>query len=180
VSTDEAARPAKKRAATKTPAPTFVCTRDTREQTGWRFPASGACLGTEERTLCTGDYSIDTHLNVVRIERKATTGEICQNLFREPRFLRELDRLAEFPVAIVMMEFSAETVLAYPAGSGIPKARWHLLRVTGQALMKKLLETMLKYPTIQWMFVGDHGPDVALSLFRRIVENFPPDGPPSE
>lgn len=147
----------------------YVIAVDTREQRPWSFDKRSTCLGTTVKKLDTGDYSLVGLENKFVIERKGSPSELATNLFDE-RFHRELDRLDAFEDAYVFLEFLAEDLVNYPVNSGIPKNRWRSLKVRGPLLVKTFWETVLAHPRIHWMFVGDEGPKLASSLFKRIYE----------
>lgn len=90
---------------------------DTREQTPWTFTGpTCAQLGvsissTTRGTLCTGDYALAEAPDLCRIERK-TLGDFCGSVTHDhERFLREIDRLAAFPIAAVIVEAGMEEVV---------------------------------------------------------------------
>jgi hypothetical protein len=175
-------KPAKKRAAAKTPEPTpaktiYTVARDRREKPGkgWTFPAGPTCGGTVETTLGTGDYSLIGFEDRFVIERKGRSSEFAGNLF-EARFLRELDRLDAFQHAFVFLEFHLSDLVHWPATSGIPASRRKQLRLTAPAYVKRFWELTLQHPNIHFQFVGDHGREAASSLFKRIVEHHSIDG----
>lgn len=147
----------------------FVVLKDTREQAGWTFKPGKGCLGMQSATLKTGDYTLLGYESVFTIERKGTTAEFAGNVF-DARFTRELERLALFRYAFVVLEFDLSDLYAFPANSGIPKSRWRRLRVNGTLLVKRLNDYLVQYPTIHFVLVGGNGREFATSLFRRVIE----------
>lgn len=154
----------------KSPRPKYLVIRDTREKLGWQFDKSAHCLGTEVRTLETGDYTLDGYEKVFIIERKRSTGELAANLF-QARFERELDRLDRFPHAYLVLEFEMADILSFPRNSGIPRSRWKSLKVTSGVLLKRLHEVQIAHPGLRILFVGKHGREALSSLFKRVMEN---------
>lgn len=156
--------------------PKYTCVRDSREQkrgNGWTFPASDRCDGTIIGTMKTGDYTLVGYEHLFTIERKACTSEFATNIF-EKRFHRELDRMDSFEHPYLFLEFTAEDIVRFPEGSGIPRTKWPELRVTPQLMMAKLHEIQIAHPTISILLVGKRGREVASSLFKRIVEHHAP------
>jgi hypothetical protein len=141
--------------------------RDTREKLGWSFPRSSGCDGTSDRTLKTGDYTIEGMEDRFTIERKGTVGELAQNLFQD-RFRRELDRMEQCEHAYLVLEFSVADVMTFPVNSGIPPSRWRFLKVTPQLLLRRLQEVQIAHPRLH--VAGDHGREYAQGLFRRMAE----------
>jgi hypothetical protein len=150
----------------------FQIIRDSREKQGWTFATSASCSGTDVRRLETGDYTIVGWESAFVVERKASITEYAGNLF-EPRFERELVRLDSFAHPYLFLEFEYDDLMRYPQSTDIPRYKWKYLRVTPHLLLKRHHELRLRHPTLRVEFVGKHGKQVALSLFKRIVENVP-------
>lgn len=149
----------------------YLVIRDSREKEGhgWWFSESEACRGTEVRALKTGDYTIAGYEEKVTIDRKGSVSEFATNLM-EARFERELERMADFELAVVLLEFDVEEFLRWPVGSDIPKARQRKMRLNGRVLMAKLWEMKLKYPYVDFFFAGASGKQAAASLFKRVSQ----------
>src|SRR5688572_30972017 len=99
--------------------PRYRVIKDTREKEGWDFRETPTCLGTEERALKTGDYSLEGFEELLCIERKATPSEVAANII-QPRFYKELERMIPFKYKYIVCEFSLFDVLRYPEGSKAP------------------------------------------------------------
>lgn len=157
--------------------PKYTVIRDTREKAGqgWSFAPSANCEGTECRALKTGDYTILGYEDDFIIDRKGSISEFAGNIY-QARFLAELERMRTFRVAIVLLEFTLDDVMAWPASSGIPRARWSSLRLTGFAFLKRINELELAFPGVRFVFAGGSGKSYAASLFKRLTER--PEGPP--
>ena len=74
---------------------------DTREKHPWHFEKTSA--STTFRKLDTGDYCIDGYEDTLCIERKMSVSEIANNI-TDPRFKRELERMAEFQHKFLILE----------------------------------------------------------------------------
>ncbi len=149
--------------------PTII--RDTREKIGWKFEIDQFCEGVEDTALLTGDYTLKGYEDILCIERKRNAAEVHTNLFSlDKRFFKELDRMATFKYAFVILEFSMNDLLAFPYGSGIPAKTQRYIKVTGPALLRRLVETQLQYPFIHFIFAGNRGKDYAVSLMKRVIE----------
>lgn len=150
----------------------YTVLRDTREKNGngWVFAPSTACLGTHTCTLKTGDYTLEGFETTLCVERKGSLREFATNLFQK-RFENELIRMADYEVAIVILEFDMEAITRWPEGSGIPKYKWKRLKLRSASIMKRFWELSLKYPYVHFIFAGYEGKEAASSLFKRFLEN---------
>lgn len=146
----------------------FTIIVDTREQIPWEF----GYHDTAKRKLDTGDYSIQGYENILAIERKRSVSELSTNL-SEKRFKDVLTRLSKIKHPYMVFEFSLDEVYQFPVGSDIPKRLWDKLKITGNYIIKRLIEIQLEYG-IQIVFCDD--PDNAekfvVSLMKRIYERY--------
>ena len=134
----------------------FTIVVDNREQRPYQFP------GVVVQALPTGDYSIVGLIDRVTIERKTKTDAYSSLGKNRARFRREVERLAEFDYAAVVIEDSVPGFLRRPPHSKMnPKSAicsllaWSVRygipvffagdRVHGQALTHKLLQMYWKY-----------------------------------
>jgi hypothetical protein len=145
---------------------------DTREQQPLTFNATDRCAGTVVRTLKTGDYTLEGYEDLLCIERKGCTAEFAANIL-EDRFERELERMEAYRFPILLCQFTADDVLRFPYGSGVPRQRWGSLRVKAPFLLKRLTEIGLRYRTKVFL-AGARARDLASSIFKRVVELCPP------
>lgn len=155
----------------------YTVLRDTSEKKGkgWQFPTSDTCLGTVEKNLYTGDYSLDGYYDnkIFCIERKGAVTEFVANLTQKEKwddFKQELERLEEFRFPFIICEFPYSLFENYPHGSGIPFQSWSKIRVKPQFLIKRLWEIQLRFKT-KILFANLGGETAASSLFKRIVEH---------
>lgn len=124
----------------------MIILQDTREQRPWQFEIYDQCQAQQVVTLKTGDYTVKGLEDIVCIERKRTTGEIALNLGKKAKaFEAEMQRMSKYEYAYIICEFSANTLIAYPSGSGIPKKQWSKLRMNGKFMHKRLMEWCEKY-----------------------------------
>jgi hypothetical protein len=145
--------------------------RDVQEKANfWTFSKSKYCDGTVEKHLVTGDYTIDQMSHIFSIERKATTGELAGNVFTK-QFENELKRGNKLRHFFVICTFSLKDVLNFPYDSGIPRGIWPKLKVTSQALLKKIIEFECQY-NVRFIFANDNetAKEVARSIFKRMIE----------
>lgn len=152
----------------------YTVIRDTREkdEQGWNFSPSKNCAGTVDGTLPTGDYTIQGFETAIVIERKGSIAEFAGNLY-QARFVRELERLRQFPHAFIVLEFSFDDVLNFPASSSIPRSRWRFLRITPNLFVRRIAELQQMFPTVQFIFAGSGGKLFAASHFKRIFSRGP-------
>ena len=114
----------------------FTIAIDTREQRPYEFP------GAERMTLPTGDYSIVGLEDQVAIERKSKTDAYSSLGQARARFRRELERLAKFDYAAIVVEdtvpgFLDDEIIVLPpaghnwittwSGEGETQAPWYEL-----------------------------------------------------
>jgi len=146
----------------------FTIIVDTREQLPWEF---GFHL-TSKQKLDTGDYSIQGLENLFTIERKKSVSEIATNI-TESRFKDVLQRMGQIPHSFMLMEFTLDEIYSFPVGSDIPKSKWDKLRISGNYIMKYLIEAQLNY-NIHLLFCGDseNAEKTAVSIMKRIYEKY--------
>ena len=130
----------------------MIIIRDTREKKGWDFPFKEAEI--KVGGLKYGDYTVEGLEDVVRIERKASTSEIAQNLGskkNKERFYRELEKLQLLPNAYIICEFPESNIYEYPQNSGMPKNKMAFAKIGGKFL-RKLIHEIEDNFDIQVMF----------------------------
>lgn len=146
----------------------FTIIVDTREQMPWEF----GFHNTAKRKLDTGDYSIEGFESLFTIERKKSVSEIANNI-TESRFKDVLERLGSIPHSFMIMEFSLDEIYQFPVGSDVPKKMWDKLRISGNYIIKYLIEAQLNY-NIHILFCDDaeNAERVAVSIMKRIYEKY--------
>lgn len=134
------------------PNPEFpaVILTDTREQRPYPFDAIPADVEhggglwrvrTEARALPSGDYSLDGFAHRIAVERKSV-GDLFGTLSAgRGRFVRELERLAAFDFAAVVIEGDWHTITTDPpARSQLPP----------RAVFRSVLAWQQRYPRVHW------------------------------
>jgi len=146
----------------------FTIIIDTREQIPWEF----GYHNTAKMKLDTGDYSIQGYEDTIAIERKKSVSELATNL-SESRFKDVLERLSKIKHPYMVFEFDIDEVYRFPVGSDIPKRLWDKLRISGNYIVKRLIEIQLEY-NIQIIFCGDasNAERYTVSLMKRIYERY--------
>lgn len=136
---------------------------DTREPdpAPWTFEG----LQVVRRGLRTGDYSLAGFTDPpdgLTIERKAPSDLVGCMTWSRDRFVRELERMAEYRVAFVVVEADLRDIL-------LPE-RWGKSHPSSR--LGSLLAWMHRYPTVQWIFAGgrDAAARIALRVLQRHVE----------
>lgn len=156
----------------------YTVLRDDREKRGhgWDFgPANDRdgtplCRGTEICHLPTGDYTLRGFERVLCIERKATITEFVGSI-TNPAFGRELDRMAAFAEAFVILEFGLTQVMQWPESSRLsPSLRRKLPLQADGAVLGRLVELQLSHPTVHFLPVDFYGVETALCIFKRVIE----------
>ena len=156
--------------------PSYTVVKDSREQDGYTFnrytSSYNECKGMVVRKLDTGDYSIEGLEDKVCIERKGRISELAINLGKDKhRFMREIERMKEFPFKFLVLEFSLEDVMSFPEGSAIPDENWNTLKITNKYMLKMLIE-LQKYDDIHVIFCGSkkNAKLVVSSILKRVNE----------
>ncbi len=146
----------------------FTIIIDTREQIPWEF----GYHNTAKMKLDTGDYSIQGYEHIIAIERKKSVSELATNL-SESRFKDVLERLSKIKHPYMVFEFDIDEVYRFPVGSDIPKRLWDKLRISGNYIVKRLIEIQLEH-NIQIIFCGDasNAERYTVSLMKRIYERY--------
>ena len=125
---------------------------DTREQMPYRFPRAISGL------LETGEYLVRGFEDQITIKLKTKT-DAYSSLGRDrPRFQREMERLAEFDYAAVVVESSLPGFLSPPAFS----------RLSPNSAICTLLSWSVRYG-VHMFFAGDrrHGNNVTRQLLTK-------------
>jgi len=89
---------------------------DTREQEPYVF--TSAHVAVVRRALAAGDYSLDGHETTIAVERKSLDDYVGSVILDRERFLRELEVLATYKRACVVVEATLEDVIAHRYRSG--------------------------------------------------------------
>jgi hypothetical protein len=152
----------------------LIIIRDTREKEnhGWYFNETAfACEHTFTRTLKTGDYTVKGCEDEIVIERKATVAEFAKSVVKES-FNKELKRMAEFPHAFLIFEFSWRQIEVFPMGSQIPKFKWKSVRVRGKYMLSCINTYRIKYG-IHVIACGNavFAQETAYKLLKEVYEN---------
>ena len=153
-------------------APKYTVIRDTREQEGYYFSEYDMCLGMVDQKLDTGDYSIVGMEDKVCIERKGCVEELAINLGQKKQtFLREIDRMKEFPHKFIILECSLSELVDFPENSRIPEKSKGSVKITGKYMLKCLMEFQL-YDNIHVIFCGNkyNAFLTVSSLLKRVNE----------
>lgn len=157
-------------------APPYTVIKDTREQDGYTFEKFNgryaSCNGMVVRKLDTGDYSLVGLEDKVCIERKGRVSELAINLGKDKyRFMREIERMKEFPFRFLILEFSLEDVMDFPERSDIPEEKWDSIKVTNKYMLKMLIEFQM-YDDIHVIFCGNkkNAKLVVNSILKRVNE----------
>ena len=154
----------------------FTIIKDTREQDGYSFAASSSryhtCNGMVSRKLDTGDYSIEGLEDKLCIERKASVVEFANNVGHDQvRFLKEIERMKDFPHKFIILEFSLSELIDFPENSRIPEKSKNSVKITGKYMLKCLMEFQL-YDNIHVIFCGNkyNAFLTVSSLLKRVNE----------
>lgn len=153
----------------------FEVVRDTREQANyWTFRKSTKCLGTAVKTLKTGDYTLVGLEDVVTVERKGSISEFVGNLSKKdlPRFERELTRMSTFRRSFVVLEFTFDDLMRWPATSGLGGWARRKIKTTGAYILKVLLQVQARHPHVHFIFAGKHGQAATLAILKQAWADF--------
>ena len=151
--------------------PRFACTdftviRDTREQHPYEFRGLKGASGAElivkvaDRTLKSGDYSIEGMESRVSIERKSLADLYSTLTHGRERFERELDRLRSYDFSKVVIEASwLQIARCPPPGS----------QVLPKSILRSILAFEQRYPT-RWAWYDTRAAAEAATF--RTLERF--------
>lgn len=147
----------------------FTVIVDTREKLPWEMN-SARVLGREIEKLDTGDYTVKGLEDKLCIDRKASVSELAQNITTK-RFIRELERIKEFPHAFLILEFSASDIFDFPHSADLPEAVKNRIRVNGNFLMRCLSRLQIKYD-FNIIFAGSrsNAERIAVNLMEDVLE----------
>lgn len=148
--------------------------QDTREKQGWDF-IFAEDLEIERTGLKCGDYTTELLKDTFRVERKASSGEIYNNLATtkcKERFYRELENLEKFEHAYIVCEFPEGRLASFPSGSGIPKNRQKFVRIKHRYFTRLVMELQDIF-NINLVFCNDR--DEAESFVYNIAKKLERD-----
>lgn len=144
--------------------------RDTREQLGYAFGSlradrdqGGGPLRVlvKTATLASGDYSLAGFQDRVAVERKSKA-DLFGTLGRgRDRFVRELERLAAFEFAAVVVEAEWSEVLNDPPPHS---------RVPPKTVFRSVLAWQQRYPRVHWLMLP--GRAFAEAATFRVLQRF--------
>jgi len=104
--------------------------------------------------LNAGDYTAEGLEDKLFIERKANSGELCNNFGSKRRaFFDELDRAKDMPYKYIVCEFSYADIMNFPKNSGIPNRSLPYVRMNS-GYMKKTIESIEIEYGITFFFCG--------------------------
>lgn len=151
----------------------YVVVVDSREQAPYVFSglradaASGRrplLVRTVTRGLPAGDYSLEGWEAGVAVERKSLSDLFNTLGQARARFQRELDRLASYTYAAVVVEAEWSTVLSSPP----PRSQ-----LNPKTVFRSVIAWQQRAPTIHWWFVAGRkmGEVVTLRILERWWRN---------
>ena len=131
----------------------FTIIIDTREQCPYDFPFS------KRQCLPSGDYSINGYEQHIAIERK-TKQDIYQSVSKgRKRFKKEVERLATYKYAAIVIESSLDNLLIPPPYT----------ELSPRVVINTLLSWSIKY-RLHVFFASDR--DHARAIVYRLLEKF--------
>lgn len=152
----------------------FAVAIDTREKKPWEL-LDPKIIEHEVRKLDTGDYTVIGLEDKLCIDRKASVSEIATNITQK-RFVKELERIKEFPHAFIIIEATAQELLDYPHSSDLPPKVKNKIRINGKFLMKCLTKMQIKYG-FNVIFAGDRdtAETIAINLMADVLDLYESD-----
>lgn len=118
--------------------------QDTREKQALDFDFYGYDVVIAK--LDAGDYSISGMENELFIERKASTGELSNNLGKKrDTFFRELDRARHITKKYIVCEFSYDDILCFPDRSKIPVNKRKYVKMNPGFIIKTIRDIEIEY-----------------------------------
>lgn len=142
---------------------------DTREQQPYHFTglyadaADGGkplTVPVVRGTLASGDYSLAGHETAVAVERKSLADLFGTLAGGRDRFVRELERLAAYRFAAVIVEASWQAILDGPPHSQLPP----------KTVFRSVVAWQQRYPAVHWWTVENRR--MAEVTTYRILERY--------
>lgn len=134
---------------------------DTREQNPFDLEyltaLHGEDCGVVRKKLSCGDYSVEGLQQHISIERKASTGELYNNLGSKKardRFHREMERMDLIDRAFIICEFPSTHLHTFPENSEIPTSKRQYLRMSAKFFRKLVYEVSEKFD-VEYIFCND-------------------------
>ena len=149
----------------------MIIIQDTREQQGWEFFYPDIIVVREQ--MVSGDYTIRGRESDLIVERKATTGELANNIGKKWfQFCDEFQRVPADTRKVVICEFSQQDVDSFPINSGIPYRVRKYLKISSGLMKKRIAELESNYG-VEFIFAGNkfNAQEIALGIFREYYEN---------
>lgn len=153
----------------------FVVAVDSREQHPWSFrglfsdsSAGNLPLAVMSKvvTLPTADYSIVGFESRITVERKSLGDAFSTFTHDRERWLRELERMAEFASAHVVIEGGWDAVIQGPLKDGGTKI--------GKTVYRSILAWSQRFPNVHWWPMPSR--EIAEVTAFRLLERFWEDG----
>ncbi len=145
----------------------FTVIFDTREQLPFLFTqplrigTKSFAIQAKRATLKSGDYSIEGFEDKIAIERKGICDFFNTLGQGRARFTRELERLATYTVAVIVVEAEWSTIWTQPPARS---------RMTPKSIMCSVIAWQQRYPRVSWVFLP--GRDVAEAYTVLVLERF--------
>ena len=155
----------------------MVIISDSREKAGFEYDFSSYGVETIVRKLGCGDYSYQLGEDIITLDRKRNSGELCSNLYKEyKRFSAEMARMELIEHSFILCEFSLQTLLEFPINSGIPPRYHKRVRGSGLGMLKKL-ETFRERHGVRTLFCENRfeAQQLCYDILRSIYDGTPLD-----
>ena len=128
-------------------------------------------------TMDAGDYTIEGLEDFIAIERKASSGELYNNLAKKTmkdRFHREMGKLDTIQRAYIVCEFPESDLHIFPKNSGIPKSKQRYIKMSAK-YFRKLIHEIKEGYNVEFVFCDnrEHAEDVAYSLLKDAWNDYP-------
>ena len=149
----------------------FTVLVDTREKNPWEL-ISQRVIGREFLKLDTGDYTVSGLEDKLCIDRKANVNEIAGNITQK-RFIKELERIRDFPHAFLILEANAQDIFDYPHTADLPPKIKAKIRINGNYLMRCLSRMQIEYG-FNLIFAGnrENAQRIAVNLMEDILKKY--------
>lgn len=157
----------------------YMVLRDNREQKPQDFApyktAYHHCLGTEDTTLTTGDYTIKGLEDKLCVERKGSISELANNLGRgKLRFMDEIGRMASFPHKFIICEFPISDLYGWPQTAKMSNWAKKNTKIRANYLLKCMTEFEVQNGIHVLYFADAKEANKYMSnLFKRVNEIYP-------
>lgn len=118
-------------------------------------------IGAKEKTLKTGDYSVEGYEDRIAVERKAFSDLYNCLTTDTERFEKQLQRLSKFDHSYLIIDSTVSGLLLGSPYSDVP----------GEVILKRLVRLYVKYK-VPFCFAENKGAKITQNLLNEAVKTY--------